>query len=222
MLKNLGVVKWFGSGDKNYGFITVLSGNDNPADKKDIFFHREGINPASVIYKGERLSVYPHEGDFVSFDIVDTAKGLKAVNVTVLNAQALANETNFADEAGYKDFRRKIMSASSGKKFFDKFIAAVPEENFRKYPWLREELSRQKHVELCLEIYVETPTPELESEMTEILSCIGNEIKFQIPPELAVKKFFREHSDIESKRAALEKYFDTLTVEEIAHLTKKD
>lgn len=210
MAKNIGVVKWFDGAERNYGFITFLSGNDNPGGQVDFFFHGNAIAFLST----------PQRNDIVSFDVVNGKKDLNAVNVVVIDsAQALANEIDFIDEAACKNIYKKLLSVKSWA-FVEKFIAAAPEENFRKYSWLRNKLGIQKHIELCLAMYAETPSPELESEMTDLLARVYFGTKFRIPPELAVKKFFREHSDDESKLAAVEKFFDTLTVEDIADMTK--
>lgn len=63
-----GIVKWFNE-KKGYGFIEQEDGND-------VFVHHSGINAT-----GFRTL---HEGDRVSFDVEDGAKGPAAVNVTVL------------------------------------------------------------------------------------------------------------------------------------------
>ncbi len=60
-----GTVKWFNP-RKGYGFITVENG-------KDIFVHY-----ADISGEGYKTLV---EGDFVSFDIVEGEKGLRAENV---------------------------------------------------------------------------------------------------------------------------------------------
>ena len=60
-----GTVKWFND-KKGYGFIT-----DN--EKNDIFIHYTGI--VADGFKGLT------EGQKVTFDVIDTEKGTKAVNV---------------------------------------------------------------------------------------------------------------------------------------------
>lgn len=60
-----GTVKWFND-KKGYGFIT-----DN--EKNDIFVHYTGI--VADGFKGLT------EGQKVTFDVIDTEKGTKAVNV---------------------------------------------------------------------------------------------------------------------------------------------
>lgn len=64
-----GRVKWFNN-DKGYGFI------DNPSNE-DIFVHYSAIKQDG--YK--TLS----EGQIVEFDLIETAKGLQAINVLAVN-----------------------------------------------------------------------------------------------------------------------------------------
>ncbi len=64
-----GTVKWFNA-QKGYGFILDENGKD------DIFVHHTGIN-----MEGFRNL---EEGAAVEFDTVEGAKGLQAVNVTVI------------------------------------------------------------------------------------------------------------------------------------------
>lgn len=61
-----GTVKWFNQ-DKGYGFISHSEG--------DIFVHFSGINGSGF----RNLN----EGDSVEFDIEESDRGPKAVNVTV-------------------------------------------------------------------------------------------------------------------------------------------
>jgi CspA family cold shock protein len=61
-----GTVKWFND-DKGYGFIDVDEGGD-----KDAFVHVSAIAP------GARIA----EGDKVTFDLEDGAKGPQAANVS--------------------------------------------------------------------------------------------------------------------------------------------
>jgi CspA family cold shock protein len=63
-----GIVKWFSS-KKGYGFI-------EQEDGPDVFVHHTGINMSGF----KSLD----EGDRVTFDIEDGAKGPSAVNVTVV------------------------------------------------------------------------------------------------------------------------------------------
>ena len=70
-----GRVKWFNN-EKGYGFIDHSSG-------EDIFVHYSAIKQDG--YK--TLS----EGQVVSFDLIETPKGLQAVNVTALdNAKVIS------------------------------------------------------------------------------------------------------------------------------------
>lgn len=61
-----GTVKWFNA-SKGYGFITKDSG-------EEIFVHYKSIN-------GEGYKKLD-EGDTVEFEVIETDKGLQAVNVT--------------------------------------------------------------------------------------------------------------------------------------------
>ncbi|MGO5052773.1 cold-shock protein [Lachnospiraceae bacterium LCP25S3_G4] len=65
---NKGTVKWFNA-QKGYGFIT----NDNGGD--DVFVHFSGI--VSEGFKSLE------EGQAVTFDTTDGARGLQAVNVNI-------------------------------------------------------------------------------------------------------------------------------------------
>ena len=65
---NNGTVKWFNN-EKGYGFISVEGGND-------VFAHFTAI-------QGEGFKSL-EEGQKVSFDIVEGAKGLQAANITIL------------------------------------------------------------------------------------------------------------------------------------------
>lgn len=64
---NNGIVKWFNS-KKGYGFIT--------SENKDIFVHYSGI-----VADGFKSLT---EGQNVSFDTVDSDKGVQAVNVVAV------------------------------------------------------------------------------------------------------------------------------------------
>jgi len=66
-MKN-GVVKWFNN-QKGFGFIEQKGG-------PDVFVHHTGINAAGF----KTLN----EGDKVSFDVTEGAKGPAATNVTVV------------------------------------------------------------------------------------------------------------------------------------------
>ena len=65
MEKLTGTVKWFDS-KKGYGFITADNG-------QDVFVHYTGI-------KGEGFRTL-EEGERVSFNVTESDKGLKAVDV---------------------------------------------------------------------------------------------------------------------------------------------
>lgn len=65
-----GQVKWFNN-DKGYGFIDYPNG-------EDIFVHYSAIKQDG--YKS--LS----EGQIVNFDLIETPKGLQAINVTTVNS----------------------------------------------------------------------------------------------------------------------------------------
>jgi cold shock protein len=64
-----GVVKWFND-SKGFGFIEQENG-------PDVFVHFSGINGNGTGFKSL------NEGDKVTFDIEQSAKGPAAVNVTV-------------------------------------------------------------------------------------------------------------------------------------------
>ena len=64
-----GQVKWFNN-EKGYGFIDYPNG-------EDIFVHYSAIKQDG--YKS--LS----EGQIVNFDLIETPKGLQAINVTAVN-----------------------------------------------------------------------------------------------------------------------------------------
>ena len=61
-----GIVKWFDN-QKGYGFISANDG-------KDVFLHHSQVKE-----KGFEKDI--HEGQELSFDIVEDKKGLSAVNV---------------------------------------------------------------------------------------------------------------------------------------------
>jgi len=64
-----GIVKWYDEG-KGYGFISCNEGND-------VFVHHSQI-------KEKGINKDLHEGESVTFDITDGAKGPMAVNVQKL------------------------------------------------------------------------------------------------------------------------------------------
>ncbi len=64
-----GRVKWFND-KKGFGFIEYK-------ENIDIFVHY-----SSIIFKGYKTL---NEGDIVSFDLVETDKGLQAKNVILIN-----------------------------------------------------------------------------------------------------------------------------------------
>lgn len=66
-----GTVKWFNE-KRGYGFITNLKG-------EDVFVHRSDLNM-------EFLKML-FEDEEVTFDVVETKKGKKAVNVEVKNVE---------------------------------------------------------------------------------------------------------------------------------------
>ena len=62
---HVGIVKWF-SDTRGYGFIRMNNG-------KEVFVHRLSV-------KGPDQNLY--EGDRVTFEVVETDRGFKAINVT--------------------------------------------------------------------------------------------------------------------------------------------
>jgi cold shock protein len=68
-----GKVKWFDN-KKGFGFIAQESG-------EDVFVHH-----TSIVGKGYRTL---NEGEVVTFEIVESGKGLKAQNVQRQQAQAI-------------------------------------------------------------------------------------------------------------------------------------
>ena len=68
-----GKVKWFND-EKGFGFIEYKEGID-------IFVHY-----SSIVFKGHKTL---NEGDIVSFDLVETAKGLQAKNVILIKQSVL-------------------------------------------------------------------------------------------------------------------------------------
>ena len=67
--KMTGLVKWFNA-DKGFGFITPDDGS------KDVFVHFSAIN-------GEGFKSL-EEGQAVSYDLTEGARGMQAANVTKL------------------------------------------------------------------------------------------------------------------------------------------
>lgn len=68
-----GTVKWFNN-TKGFGFITPTEG------KGDVFVHHSSVN-------GNGFKTLT-EGESVEFDTEQSAKGLRAINVTKLGATA--------------------------------------------------------------------------------------------------------------------------------------
>ena len=66
MANYTGVVKWFNT-EKGYGFIKV-------SDRDDVFVHYSNI-------KEEGHNKDLHEGENVSFDIINADRGPSAINV---------------------------------------------------------------------------------------------------------------------------------------------
>ena len=64
-MSEIGTVKWYNEA-KGYGFIVREQG-------ADVFVHH-----ASIVAEGHRTL---HEGDRVTFDVVESPKGLQAKNV---------------------------------------------------------------------------------------------------------------------------------------------
>lgn len=69
MASYTGIVKWFDN-ERGYGFISANDGND-------IFLHHSQVKE-----KGHDKDV--HEGEQVSFDIIQDQKGPSAINVQKL------------------------------------------------------------------------------------------------------------------------------------------
>lgn len=62
-----GKVKWY-SAKKGYGFIKC-------EDKRDVFVHRNDL---------PFWTIYLETGDKVEFEIVETKRGLQAINIKIL------------------------------------------------------------------------------------------------------------------------------------------
>ena len=60
----------------NFGFITPTDGS------RDVFFHAKSL-PANVNFRDLK------EGDMLNFDVEETAKGLNAVNINVMNSSKI-------------------------------------------------------------------------------------------------------------------------------------
>jgi cold shock CspA family protein len=81
----IGVVKWYNM-DLRYGFITVLDKNC-PNNNIDIFAHKKDIT-TKIRYK------CLIEGEYVNFNISNTEKGLKCINITGIDNNNLLCESN--------------------------------------------------------------------------------------------------------------------------------
>lgn len=66
MASYTGIVKWYDN-ERGYGFISGNNGND-------VFLHHFGVKE-----KGNNKDI--HEGEEVTFDVVNKSKGLEAINV---------------------------------------------------------------------------------------------------------------------------------------------
>ncbi len=69
----VGCVKWF-SNSFGYGFATIYS--DGELKGRDVFVHHTGIRPLNSNYRTLQ------KGEYISFDIENSASGKQAVNVT--------------------------------------------------------------------------------------------------------------------------------------------
>ncbi len=69
MASYTGIVKWFDN-ERGYGFISANDG-------KDVYLHQSKVKE-----KGDDRDI--HEGEEVSFDVIQDEKGLSAVNVQKL------------------------------------------------------------------------------------------------------------------------------------------
>lgn len=63
--RRTGIIKWYRN-DKNYGFII----DDNEENYRDIFFHISEFKP----------DVIPQQGQIVEYLLVDSKRGLKAID----------------------------------------------------------------------------------------------------------------------------------------------
>jgi len=69
-----GTIRWFDA-KKGYGFITPDGGG------RDVFLHHTEMNQDSNSLSWTTF----HEGEAVEFETTRTLKGLRAVNVSVIN-----------------------------------------------------------------------------------------------------------------------------------------
>ncbi len=79
-----GTVKFYNF-SKGYGFITQDGGDD-------IFFHVSGITRVDLEDGTSRHSFMPEEGDVVEFELEDTDKGPKAVNIQKMDVDMASEE----------------------------------------------------------------------------------------------------------------------------------
>jgi cellular nucleic acid-binding protein len=94
-----GTVKWF-SQEKGFGFVTREDGTD-------IFVHHSGIS-------GRGFKTL-EQGEPVEFDVIEEPKGLKAANLTRLNApEGGAEEAPMGQGGGYGGGRSGGYGNSSG------------------------------------------------------------------------------------------------------------
>lgn len=148
----------------------------------------------------------------VSFDMSIGKKGLKAINVTILNAQTLANEIDFADEADYKNFRNNILSAK-GAAFVNEFIVAVSAETLKKFAnsFTAEDLCKK-----ILLLESEHSATELAMSLEEILDAE----KFFATVKLCAAQSSNQKNCSAVVRQILVKYFDALPVDKLADMVK--
>lgn len=173
---NIGIVLWFG-GKKSpdYGFIEPLNFSQSNL-AKDIFVHRKKILETSKTLR---------KNDVVTFEIQHTAKGAEATNVKLANAQNLVEATNFSDAAEFEKICAKLKLHNPA--LLKKFIAAIPQDLFKQYSWLRAKLPTNEYLNLCVEMYRENPAPELTDEIFSLLkTCekLSPQILSQVPKEI--------------------------------------
>lgn len=79
-----GIVKFY-STEKGFGFIKVMDESGNLVEGEDIFFHITGVTTTPVVNdEGEEYdkpTFFPRENDLVQFEVEDTEKGPKAVQI---------------------------------------------------------------------------------------------------------------------------------------------